>query len=90
MSFIFDKPFRPVTGGADHEEEQDVDDESVTDGYDGAFRDCNTRILQLPCRDEWSKSCCHEVHVYVRETNFCMFIQYCAKVLNHHRFLILL
>lgn len=48
--------FRPVTCGADQDEEEDVNCESVNDGDDGAFRDGNTWSLQLPFRDMWSKS----------------------------------
>ncbi|TNN72476.1 hypothetical protein EYF80_017252 [Liparis tanakae] len=43
--------FRPVTRGADQDEEEDVDCERVEDGDDGAFGDGNTRSLQLPFRD---------------------------------------
>lgn len=60
--------FRPVTGGADHEEEQDVDCESVNDGYDGAFGDGNTRVLQLPYRDKWRNSYHQEVCVFSMST----------------------
>lgn len=48
--------FRPVTGGADQNEEEGVDCEGVKDGDDGAFRDGNTRSLQLPFRNMWSKN----------------------------------
>lgn len=50
------KHFIPVTGGADQDEEEDVDGESVKNGYDGAFRDGNTRSPQLPFRDTWRKN----------------------------------
>lgn len=46
----------PVTRGADQDEEEDVNCESVKDGYDGAFRDGNTWSLQLSFRDMWRKS----------------------------------
>lgn len=48
--------FRPVTGGADQDEEEDVDCECVKDGYDGAFRDGHARSLQLAFRDMWRQS----------------------------------
>lgn len=50
------RDFRPVTRGADQDEEEDVDCECVKDGYDGAFRDGDTWSLQLPFRDTWRKS----------------------------------
>lgn len=43
--------FIPVTSGTDQDEEEDVNCESINDGYDGAFRDGNTWSLQLPFRD---------------------------------------
>lgn len=43
------RPLRPVAGGADEEEEEDVDDEGVQHGHDGALRDGNARSLQLAC-----------------------------------------
>lgn len=45
------KPFIPVTGGADQDEEEDVDGESVKNSCDGAFGDGNTRSPQLPFMD---------------------------------------
>lgn len=48
-------PFRPVTGGADQDEEEDVDSEGVKDSYDGAFRNGNAGSLQLPLRDRWQR-----------------------------------
>lgn len=39
--------FRPVTGGGDQDEEENVDCEGVEDGYNGAFRDGDARSLQL-------------------------------------------
>lgn len=50
------KHFRPVTGGADQDEEEDVDGERVKDGYDGAFGDGNAWSLQLPFRHMWRKN----------------------------------
>lgn len=54
--------FRPVTGGADQNEEEDVDCEGVKDSYDGAIRDGNTRSLQLPFRCMWSENKRQGVH----------------------------
>lgn len=50
--------FRPVTGGADQEEEENVDREGVQDSHNGALRDGNARGLQLACgragrKDTW-------------------------------------
>lgn len=42
---------RPVTSGADQDEEEHIDCERVRDGHDGAFRDGNTRSLQLSFKD---------------------------------------
>ena len=48
--------FRPVTGGADQDEEEDVDGERVKDSADGAFRDGDARGLELPWGEIWTKS----------------------------------
>ena len=56
---------RPVTGGADQDEEEDVDCERVEDGCDGAFRDGNTRSLQVPFREMWRENKHQGVHVCV-------------------------
>lgn len=44
------KHFRPVAGGAHQEEDEDVDCKGVEDGHDGAFRDGDTRSLQVSYR----------------------------------------
>ena len=56
---------RPVTCGADQDEEEDIDCKSVKDGCDGAFRDGNTRSLQVPFRDMQSENKHQVVHVCV-------------------------
>lgn len=42
--------FLPVAGGADQDEDKNVDYERVKDGYDGALGDGNARSLQLTFR----------------------------------------
>ncbi len=50
------KHIRPFTGGADQDEEEGVDCKGVEDSYNGAFRDGNTRSLQLSFMDMQSKN----------------------------------
>ena len=46
----------PLTGGADQEEENHIDNEGVNHGQDGAFGNRRTGSLQLPFREkEWDK-----------------------------------
>lgn len=61
------KSCRPFTGGADQDEEEDVDCEGVKDGYNGAFGDGDAWSLQLPFRhveEEQTSECvtCTVIH----------------------------